>query len=107
MIRGNFRIGGEIIEVIIKGNELMFVDSHGTMTTIEGIKLDRGGCIREHPDLKDNPDWKQITKERFKKHYKTFSTERQKLEYVKTELNKFGYEPMFYQRAGHRPTKFK
>lgn len=105
MIRGEFRMGGEIVEVVVKGNELLFY-VNGTMTTIEGVRLDKSGCLREHPDLKGNTDWKKITKERFKKHYKTFSSELDKINYVKTELTKYGYEPRYYQRAGHRPIKF-
>lgn len=104
MIRGRFRLGGEITEVIIRGNSLMFVHD-GTMTTIEGIKLSKPGCIKQFPDLKNNPDWNKIAKERFKKYIKKFKTEIEKINYVKKELTKHGYEPMDYQIAGFRPRK--
>lgn len=107
MIIGVFQLGGEVIEVIVDKNNIMFRDaSSGTTTTIHGLKLDKSGVIREHPDLKGDDEWKKKAIERLKEHIKKFKTEIQKINYIKDELEKFGYTPMYFQRAGHRPKKF-
>jgi len=107
MIKSNFRIGGDIIEVIVRGNELLFTDDTGTITTLDGLRISRAGVLKEFPELKDNKQWKKIALERLKSHVKKQKTELDKTNYVKDELIKYGYEPMFYQRAGWRPQKFK
>ena len=108
MIKGLFKLGGEMIEVIIKGNELMFMDiSTGMITSINGIRFSKAGVLKEFPDLKDNPDWKIKAINRLKEHMKNKKTEMEKMLYVKKELNKFGYEALHYQRAGHRLKKFE
>ena len=106
-IKLTLKLGGEIINVIIDGNVLMFVDSNGTLTTLEGLKISKGGVIKEHPDLEENPEWRKIAIERLKEHMKNLETEERKVEYVKNELVKFGYYPLYKQRAGFRPEKFK
>ena len=108
MIFGNFRLGGDEVEVIVDKDNLMFRDTtSGTMTTIHGIRLNKAGVIKEHPDLKDDDDWRKKAIERLKEHTKKFPTEKEKLNYVAKELSKHGYEPRFFQRAGFRPEKFK
>jgi hypothetical protein len=85
----------------------MFQDvGTGMITSVEGLRLSKAGVLKEHPDLKDNPDWKKIAINRLKDHVKSFKNEMNKLNYVKDELNKFGYDALFYQRAGFRPKKF-
>lgn len=107
MIRGIFQLGGENQEVIVKGNELLFFDiSSGTMTTIEGLRLSKSGSLKEFPDLKNDDEWKKKTIERLKGKMKSFKTEMEKIEYVKDELIKHGYKPLFKQRAGFRPVKW-
>ncbi len=107
MLKGTFRLGGENQEVVVRGNELLFFDiSSGMMTTLEGLRLSKSGSIKEFPDLKNDEDWKKKTIKRLKEKMRQFDTEMEKMEYVKGELIKHGYEPMFYQRAGHRPKKF-
>lgn len=107
MIKSTYRFGGEMIEVIVRGNELLFNDMNGMITTLEGLKLDKTGVLKEFPDLKDAKDWRKQAVERLKKHLRTMGTEIQKTNYVKDELIKFGYEPKMLQRAGHRPRKFQ
>ena len=86
----------------------MFFDiNSGVMTTLEGLRLDKSGSLKEFPDLKDDDDWKKKTIERLKEKMKSFNTEMEKMEYVKSELNKHGYKPLFFQRGGFRPTKFR
>jgi len=106
-IRGTFKYANENITVIIDGNNLMFLDSSGTITTLEGLRIDKTGVIKEFPDLKDDEEWKQKGLNRLKEHIKKMNTEMEILKYIKTELNKFGYEELYYQRAGFRPRKFE
>lgn len=105
MIRASFRYGGDIVEVIVDYNNLMFTDCSGTITTIEGLGLNKSGVIKEFPDLKDNEGWKKIAIKRLKEHMKKMNTENKKIEYIKEELIKYGYEPLVKQKAGCRSTK--
>lgn len=108
MLKITFEIGGDNIEVVIKDNDLLFFDvSSGTTTTIEGLRLSKAGCIKEFPDLEDNPEWKVETVNRFKKKMRTYENELDKMNYIKSELIKQGYKALFFQRAGFRPSKFK
>ncbi|MFW6225586.1 MAG: hypothetical protein ACOC3V_01340 [bacterium] len=107
MIKGTFRFGGDIVEVVVDKNNLLFHDTHSQMTTsLEGLKLSKAGVLKEFPDLKDNKEWKKIAIDRLKNHIKNIESEINKLEYVKKELKKHGYEPLYYQRGGHRPKKW-
>lgn len=108
MIRGTFRLGGDIIEAIIDETNLFFRDlSSGTITTIEGLKLSRVGTIKQFPDLEEDKDWKEKGIKRFKEHLKKLRIESQKIEYIKEELLKHGYTPLIKQKAGFRPERFK
>ena len=108
MIKGSFRLGGDVIEVIIKGNELLFFDiSSGLVTTIQGLKFSKSGVLKQFPDLKNEKEWKQIAMDRLKNHMKNLKTENDKMEYIKKELKDFGYEPLYKQRGGFRPQRFK
>lgn len=107
MILGTFQLGGDQIEVIIDAGNTMFRDtSSGTTTTIHGLKLSKAGVIKEHPDLKYDYEWKDKAIDRLKKHIKEFKTEDQKINYIKDELVKHGYTPMFKQKGGFRPKPF-
>lgn len=108
MIKSTYRLGGDNTEVIVRRDELMFFDvGAGVMTTLDGLKISKGGVIKEFPDLEEDDEWKKKAIERLKENIKKYKTEMDKTNYVKDELIKFGYEPLFYQRAGHRPKKFK
>ena len=107
MIRGQFKLASELIDVVVKGNELLFLDvGTGMITPISGLRFSKAGTLKEHPDLKDNPNWKKIAMDRLTEHIKSFKLEMDKMRYVKEELVKFGYEPMHLQRAGFRPQRF-
>jgi len=107
MINAQFKLGGEITCVKVEGNGLVFMDvGTGMATPVEGLKFSRAGVMIEHPDLKDNPDWRKIAIERLKEYMKTYKLEIDKMFYVKDELIKFGYEPLHYQKSGFRPQKF-
>jgi hypothetical protein len=108
MIHAQFKLASDIIEVVIDGNSLMFQDvGTGLITSLEGLRFSKAGVLKEHPDLKENNDWKKIAIDRLKAHMKKYKQEMEKLIYVKEELNKFGYEALFYQRAGFRPKRFR
>ena len=107
MIKGTFRLGGDQIEVVIKGNELLFFDvSSQLITTLEGLNIEKRGVIKEFPDLENNSNWKKEAINRLKEHMKKYEKEKDKLNYVRGELVKFGYTALFYQEAGFRPKKF-
>ena len=107
MIKSTFRLGGENQEVIVRGNELLFFDiSSGVMTTLDGLRLSKSGSLKEFPDLKNDDEWKKKTIKRLKEKMKSFNMETEKMEYVKGELEKFGYKSLFYQRGGFRPKKW-
>ena len=104
---GVFENSGEIVEVVIDGNNLLFSDSSGQITLLEGLRFDKEGVIREFPDLKDDEEWKKKAIERLKEHIKQMKTEKETLDYVKDELVKFGNKALFYRQKGFRPKKWE
>jgi hypothetical protein len=107
-IKCTLRLAGEIIHVIITGDNVMFLDSNNTITTLKGLKFSHVGVLKEFPDLKDNENWRAIALERLENHIKSLEGEMNKINYIADELNKYGgYEKLFYQSAGWRPQKFK
>jgi len=106
MIKATFRLGGDVLDTVVDGNNVMFTDASGIITTIEGIRLSMSGVIKEHPDLEGDKDWKLKAIKRFKIHVKKMKTEIEKINYIKNELKNHGYFPMHFQQAGHRPKKF-
>lgn len=108
MIKATFILGSDYYEVIVDGTNVMFSDaSTGQVTTIEGIKLNKAGVVKEFPDLENNPEWNKIAVERFKEHVKKLGSENQRINYVIEEFRKIGYTPLTKQRAGWRPRKIK
>jgi hypothetical protein len=107
MIKATFRLGGDLIEIIIRGNELLFFDiNSGMISTIEGIKLSKSGCLKEFPDLIDDDEWRKKTMKRLKEKIKEYKSEMEKIYYIKDELTKHGYEPLSYQKGGFRAQRF-
>ena len=104
-----FQLGPEIVEVRVDNNNILFRNNapNGMFTTIEGLKLSKVGVIREFPDLKDNNDWQNIARGRFKEKIKNMNTEMEKANYIIEDLKKYGYKPMYRQRQGFRPEKLK
>jgi len=107
VVVGTFKSDVDIIQIGIKGNNLTFFDvGSGVVTTIEGLRFDKSGVIKEFPDLKDDEDWRLKSIKRLKEHMKKFETEMEKLNYVKDELVKFGNIPLYFQRNGFRVEKW-
>ena len=104
---GVFENSGEIVEVLVSGNTLLFSDSSGQVTLLEGLKFDKQGVIREFPDLENDEEWKKKAIERLKEHIKKMNTEKDILFYVKDELVKFGNKALYYRQNGFRERKFE
>lgn len=104
-----FQLGPEIVEVRIDGINILFRNnqSNGMFVTIEGLKLNKEGVIKEFPDLKDNDNWQNITRKRFISKIKSLQTEMDRAKYVVNDLKKYGYEPKYIQRKGFRVEKIK
>jgi len=109
MISTIFQNGSEVIEVRINQTNCLFrtQSTQGGFVPIEGIKLEKAGCIKEHPDLKEDEDWRSETIKRFKQKIKEYETEKQRMKYIISDLTKHGYKPLYYQQQGHRPIKIK
>ena len=107
MIGVIFSFINETVEVRIDNSNCLFRTQQfgGALTPIENLRIDKNGALKEFPDLKDNPEWKQITIERFKEKMKGLKTEQERVNYVINDLKKYGYVPLYIQRAGHRPVK--
>ena len=109
MISTLFQNGSEIMEVRIKDSTCIFrtQNTQGGFIPIEAIKLEKAGCIREHPDLKNDKDWRDESIKRFKQKIKTCETEKQRMKYIISDLTKYGYKALYYQQQGFRPVKIK
>ena len=103
-----FQFGADVVEVRIENKTVFFRTSQFTnFGDIDGIKLNKVGVLREFPDLKDKEDWMSIARQRFKDKIKQMDTERKQADYVREDLQKYGYVAMWEQVQGHRPKKFK
>jgi len=104
-----FKLGSEIVEIRVEKNNILFRNNqtNGMFTTIDGLQLNKQGVIKEHPDLKDNDNWQNIARERFKEKIKKIDTEMERADYIIEDLKKFGYKPIARQRKGFRVEKFK
>lgn len=109
MIGVIFQFGNEMIEVRVIGTELCFKtsDYNSRSVPIEALKLNKEGVIREFPDLRYAEDWKQKSIERLKNKIKDMPNEVERINYLIDDLKTFGYIPIYYQKQGHRVTKFK
>ncbi len=107
-IQATFQQGSQRIIVRIIEDNVLFIDpENNMMSPIEGLSLNKQGVIKEHPDLKDDPEWKQKAIQRFTDKIKSLKSEKEKMEWIIKELKPMGYKPLFWQRQGHRPKKIK
>ena len=109
MIGVIFQFGSDTIEVRIVNTNCTFrtQDFGGAYATIDGLKLSKSGVIKEHPDLKDDSEWRTKAIQRFKQKLKDYDNEVQRMEYIVEDLKKFGYKPLYYQREGFRTRKYE
>ena len=106
MIGVIFSFGTETTEVRVDRTNVYFRTSASqSFGTIDGMKLDKSGTIKEFPDLKDKTDWQRIARERFKEKIKNFNSEEARVKYIIEDLQKFGYIPLYIQKQGFRPQK--
>jgi len=104
-----FDFGNERVIIIVKGNEVKFGSTaYGSkLAGIEGLRLNYEGAIKEHPDLRFDPDWKQKTIDRFNKNIKSMKNEGEIVDYVIKELKDVGYRPLYKEKKGFRPQRIK
>jgi len=108
MIGVIFQFGLEHVEVRVDGHSVYFrISQFSRFVTIDGIKLDKSGVIKEFPDLKDNNDWKDIAIQRFREKISKMTTEKEIVKYIIDDLTKYGYKPLYQQESGKRVIKFK
>lgn len=103
MINSILEFAGKVIEVKVENGNLSFKsDNLGGYYPIENIKLSKDGCIKEHPDLKDNPEWRTESIKRLKEHISKINDDNKIMDYVIFELCKIGYNFLSKQRSGFR-----
>ncbi len=104
-----FTLGSEIVEVRIDNNNVLFRNpqTNGMFATIDNLKLNKSGVIKEFPELENEDDWQNIAREKFKQKIKGMNTEMEKAKYITEDLKKHAYKPLCMQRQGHRPEKIK
>jgi hypothetical protein len=101
-----FSFGSDIVEVRIDNNNVFFRSNKSPQfATIDGLKLDKNGVIKEFPELKDREDWKEEAIKRFKEKIKSMKDEKEQTKYIIDDLEKWGYKANYLQRSGHRPVK--
>lgn len=109
MIQVIFYFANEIVLVTIRGNHITFATSEygAKEAPIDGLKLSKSGVENEFPDLKDNPEWKNIALERFKQKIKELPDEDAVANYIISDLRKYGYHPKYKQKQGFRREAIK
>lgn len=106
MIGVIFEYINEKVEVRVDGANVYFRTSQfPQFTTIDGLKLDKNGVLKEFPDLKGKDNWKEEAVKRFKEKIIKMKTEKERIKYIIEDLTKFGYKPLFLQEKGFRPVK--
>ena len=99
-----FYFGNELILIRIDKNVVLFGNTQygNRLASIDGIKLNKEGSIKEFLDLKDDSKWKEKTIQRFKEKINKFNSEKEIAKYIIDDLKKFGYVPKAMQVMGHR-----
>ena len=107
MIGVIFDFSGDKVEVRVTGNQVLFRTNQtgNQFATIDNLRLDKSGVIKEHPDLENNKNWREESIKRFNDKIKSYKIEEQKINYIINDLKKFGYIPLFIQKQGFRPKK--
>lgn len=108
MINLAFVRGTENLGITIIGKSIMITVMKGNVpmtTTIDGLKLDPIGIVKEFPDLKDKPTEEMRIEaiKRFKDKLKSLKGEDDIMVYLQEDLGKFGYELKLIQKKGFRP----
>ncbi len=96
---------GEKVEICINGHHLLFSQGTIQMATIDGLRLDYDGVVKEYPNLKDDKEWRIKAIENFKNKIKELDTEKEVAQYVIKDLKKHDYELTNAQKDGFRAIK--
>lgn len=109
MIEILFNRANEVAIVRITGHKIEFGNtlSGAKLGTIDGLRLDYAGAIKQFPDLKNDIEWRTKAIERFKVHINSFKTEKEIMDYLIIDLKSHGYIARRYQVAGSRPQLIK
>lgn len=109
MIGVVFTLGSDIVEVRVIGHEVVFrTNEFGTrFVDISGLNFSKEGVIKDYPDLKDNVNWKLEAIKRFKNELSQLPGEKERMDYIVKDLKRFGYIPLYIQKAGFRPERYK
>ena len=100
--------GTGTIEVRVDGTNVSFrTESSPGFTTIDNLRLSKSGVIKEFPELKENPKWRNVAIEKFKEKIKMLHTEAERVKYIIEDLGKHGYDAVAMQKQGHRIIKLK
>lgn len=99
-----FYYGTDIVFVRVEGATLKFANSlqANKFASIEGLKLDYNGVVREFPELELEENWREEAIFRLKSKLQNFKTEEEVVEYVIEELKKYGYIPRYKMKKGFR-----
>ena len=103
-----FEYASEPVQVRVMGVNAFFKTvSSMDWITIDSIKLDYAGVVREFPDLETRKDWKEEAIKRFKKKMTELKTEMERAKYIMEDLKKHGYIPRYTQKKGFRPVAIR
>jgi hypothetical protein len=99
-----FQFASEYVLVRVKDNQLYFMTQNfgSQWATIDGLKFNKQGTIKEYPDLESNSEWQTIAIQRLKDKIKAMNTEGEITDYIINDLRKHGYIPKYKQRVGFR-----
>lgn len=107
-IQAVFQRGSERMIIRVIGNNVLFIDPQNNMVApIEGLSLKREGVIKEYPDLKDDPEWKQKAIQRFVDKVKSLDNENKAINWIIEEMKQMQYIPLYMAKQGWRPQKIK
>ena len=104
MIQVLMTFGTEHVLISIRGSSVFFASTaYGAKeATIDGLKLSYSGVIKEFPELKDEPNWRQEAIAKFKDKMNSMKDEADIAQFVIKDLRKFGYTPKYIQKNGFR-----
>lgn len=107
-IQITFSLGSERTIIRIIGDNILFIDPQtNMMSPIEGLQLNKQGVIIEHPDLKDDPEWKQKSIQRFTDKIKSLPSETERMKWIIEEMKVMGYKPLYSTQDRFRPQRIK
>jgi len=105
MIDVIMEFAGAYYMVRVEGSNVSFGAKTGAnvmMSTIDNMKLDYSGVIKEFPDLVEAVDWREEAIKRFKNKIKGLKNEEDIVKYVIADLTRWGYKPKYKQKNGFR-----